>query len=136
MYMASVFDLPDVFQLSAPSDPVQPSNGGGGNGGASWVRGIELPFGAPQKRLHYVTISGLDETVGGLDRHTCWVRWCQNRDAIERGRGYAIHDITDAQIAAAKLYHNGLRIREREMNGPPRPSKPKLTILVDQDIED
>jgi len=75
-------------------------------------------------------------TVDGLDRYTCWVRWHQNRNSIEGGRGYAIHPLTDAQIVAAKLVQSQLLAREREMNGPPRPSKPKLTILVDQDIED
>lgn len=78
---------------------------------------------------------GGDATVDGLDRRTCWVRWSQNRNSIEGRRGYAIHPLTDAQIAAGKLYQSQVLDRERMMNQPRAPA-PKLTILVDQDIED
>jgi len=76
-----------------------------------------------------------NDGVDGLDRYTCWVRWHQNRNSIEGGRGYAIHPLTDAQIVAAKLVQSQDWDRERMMN-PPKTSKPKITILVDQDIED
>ncbi len=131
--------------------------GGGGNGGVIRIGG-GLPIGTPLKlappiqvpvrdvEMKFVSgpvtfvdsgcVTTIDATVDGLDRYTCWVRWSQNRNSIEGRRGHAIHPLTDAQIAAGKLYQSNLWAREREMNGPPRPSKPKLTILVDQDIED
>jgi hypothetical protein len=102
------------------------------------VRDVEMKFvSGPTTAVDRTEgVVEIDATVDGLDRHTCWVRWDENRRALEGGRGYAVRRLTADQIAAAKLYQRVLWTREREMNGPPRPSRPRLTILVDQDIED